>query len=114
MNNLIERVIEVVCEYFDVEEDKLLLKRSYASVCDARKFIIYILHCDFGVPASTLAKRFSMQYLHDSTKGKDNTPTLWLLPEDILRNNGCHWMKKGEGINPPPSLFLLENLILSP
>lgn len=60
MNNLIERVIEVVCEYFGVEEDKLLLKRSYASVCDARKFIIYILHCDFGVPASTLAKRFSM------------------------------------------------------
>ena len=57
MNNLIERVIEVVCEYFGVEEDKLLLKRSYASVCDARKFIIYILHCDFGVPASTLAKR---------------------------------------------------------
>lgn len=60
MDNLVERIIGVVCEYFDVEEDKLLLKRSYASVCDARKFIIYILHCDFGVPASTLAKRFSM------------------------------------------------------
>lgn len=57
---MVSKVIDSVCEYFNVSKDELKIKRSNDKVSDARMFAIYILHCEYKKSISLIAREFDI------------------------------------------------------
>ena len=55
-----EDIISIVCRFFKVSKEELMIKRSCDKVSTARMFAVYILHNDFNYSISCLAKRFDI------------------------------------------------------
>lgn len=79
---MFEKVIDSVCEYFRVSKDELKIKRSKDKVSDARMFAIYILHCDYKVSISSLAREFDILRGSVFTIARKGRHRIALYPDD--------------------------------
>lgn len=55
----IDRIIDVICEEFDITRQMMMGRNTSSKVSIARNFAYYILHCDCNVSVYKIAKIFS-------------------------------------------------------
>lgn len=54
----IERIEQVICDFFKVSSESLYQRQGTHREATARHFLWYILHTDFGMSNSKIAKRY--------------------------------------------------------
>lgn len=52
-------IINYICEYFKIDEEKVIEKSNKQDVCIIRNYIYYILHYDYKFSISQIARRFN-------------------------------------------------------
>jgi chromosomal replication initiation ATPase DnaA len=55
---IVENVSDVVCTHFGVDINRVFSRDKHKRISDARNIILYILHKDYGLSISFLAKEF--------------------------------------------------------
>lgn len=56
---IIEKVEEVICNYFDVPQQKIINKDNTSQVSTARGYVFYFLHCIYGLSIGKLSLEYS-------------------------------------------------------
>lgn len=108
IQNKVDKISEIVCTYFNVEEQQIISRNSTERVSNARYFLWYILHYHLRISGLTLAKiyfrkkRVVFSGISKIRQGIKNQPFYKIIYEDLY--------KKVEPLIPEDIERFLENM----